>query len=139
MMQCSECSQCAAQWRCNNCKDIYCSRCFVKLHQRGHRIKHEGQPLPYYTKDRLYCDLVRRFNESWNVHLLSEQEAAALLIQRTWRGNRGGDLGKSLMREERRHLRKRWHLIAMQKISQKDNALVAKLRKKFLSIRRSMR
>jgi len=150
MMQCSECSQCAAQWRCNNCEDIYCSRCFVKLHQRGHRIKHEGQPLPYYThevhnlllqrsKDRLYCDLVQRFNESWNVHLLSEQEAAALLIQRTWRGNRGCGLGKSLMREQRRHLRKRWRLVALQNISQKDNTLVAKLRKKFLSIRRWMR
>lgn len=144
LMQCSECSQCAAQWRCNHCEDIYCSRCFVKLHQRGNRIKHEGQPLPYYTpevhnlrlqrsKDRLYCDLVQRFKESWNAHLLDKEECAAILIHRLWRGNRGRILGKSLMREQRRCLRKRWHLIAIQNL-QEDKSLVAKLKKKFLFV-----
>ena len=50
--RCEECNVRAASWRCNDCRQIYCSRCLLALHSIGGPFsQHTADPLPYYTPD----------------------------------------------------------------------------------------
>jgi len=49
VVTCIECERLAARWRCLDCRDLYCTSCFTKMHSRGKKIRHKYESLRYYT------------------------------------------------------------------------------------------
>merc|ERR1711871_1326167 len=46
---CAECESRACRWKCMDCDDFYCTKCFSHVHARGNRAKHRYTMLSYYT------------------------------------------------------------------------------------------
>lgn len=40
VMNCAECERYAARWRCLDCDELFCTKCFGHTHSRGKRIRH---------------------------------------------------------------------------------------------------
>ena len=115
--KCEECVSRAASWRCNDCRQIYCSRCLLGLHSIGGPFaKHIADPLPYYSPE-----MHRRFEEDdmqfrmkakmdvikHKMAKSAEQRYRAYIvqIQAWWRMLLHGRKGASLIRQKRRHIR----------------------------------
>ncbi|CAN0318749.1 unnamed protein product, partial [Phaeothamnion confervicola] len=49
VVPCVSCKSYAARWRCDDCADVFCRRCFAALHAHGNSQLHSVEPLPYYT------------------------------------------------------------------------------------------
>jgi len=119
VVQCVECKQNAAQWRCLDCNDVFCLKCCDSIHRHGNRLDHKFQRLSYYTfsmdrhynhwerTKRLRCHMYVR-EKKRKQNLFEEKKFKAIIIQKRWRGYRGKTFGRNILKEERRKLRLQW-------------------------------
>lgn len=132
VVPCVECQRFAARWRCESCRDNFCSTCFQILHKRGARRFHIATRLGsvYSTES------VRKHREAWNnakkkiVHKnakgVADEELrrrgkvkAAIKIQSVWRSYTGRRHGKEFMRGVRKEEREAWRRRKEEELTQR--------------------
>ena len=117
VQRCEECQSRAASWRCNDCRQIYCSRCLIGLHSIGGPFaKHIADPLPYYSPEMHQRfeedDMQFRIKSKMDVikHRMSKEAEQKYIrnvvrVQAWWRMLLHGQKGMESIRHKRRLMR----------------------------------
>ena len=122
VQDCEECGSHSAQWRCSDCKQVYCNKCLTALHSMGGPFsRHVCSKLPYYTEEmhRSFLDDQRtqvfkhrmaEVNKLWAERAEVRRQRAILQVQSWWRMIRGAREGRLHMLAMRKYQRRLWRL-----------------------------
>lgn len=113
---CEECGNKAARWKCHDCAQLYCEPCLVALHSNGPFRVHKSDKLSYLTPTmfrrlkQLTSDAVARVRLQQVLRDIqreteARQLAAAIRIQKVYRGWRGRLAGRAYLKSRRQELR----------------------------------
>ena len=116
ILPCSECEERACKWRCLECDDCYCTKCFGKVHRTGNRALHRNVPLAYYTvkmenqKLAMEREAKRKIAAAEAAKRMAvddkmKLEFIARKLQAIWRGRKGRADGKKYLKQERKKMR----------------------------------
>jgi len=117
--QCDECNERAVKWRCKDCEDDFCSKCFKQFHRRGNRRSHGYHSLPYLSTElhkreiKLAAEIAA--NDAQEKMLLYQKQQAfekqvfvAVKLQSIWRGKQDRVIVNKLLKQDRLKQRAYW-------------------------------
>ena len=113
VLPCAECGERACKWRCVECEDVYCTKCFAKIHRTGNRSLHTNVPLAYYTvkmeNQRLAVEreaqrklAAEKAAKQMLIDNNMKMEFVARKLQAIWRGRQGRAKGKQYLKQEKK-------------------------------------
>ena len=118
---CAECEERSCRWKCLDCDDFYCTKCFSHVHARGNRASHSYIMLSYYTveMERVRMNALRenRQKEAEAIRLaqlrLAKDFAGDRIAgwgQARFRGNKGREYGLPFLKQGRAELRRMYRV-----------------------------
>ena len=118
---CAECETRSCRWKCLDCDDFYCTKCFSHVHARGNRASHKYTMLSYYTiemeRARMNGIRERKQKEAERIRLAQEKLAKdtagyrmAIWGQARFRGNKGREYGLPFLKKGRAELRRMYRV-----------------------------
>jgi hypothetical protein len=122
VQDCEECRSHSAQWRCDDCKQVYCNKCLTALHSMGGPFsKHHSVKLPYYTEEmhksflddqrtQVFKNRMQEVNRIWAIRNEQTRQKSVLQVQSWWRMIRGAREGRNHILAKRKAVRRAWRL-----------------------------
>ena len=118
---CAECEQRACRWKCLDCDDFYCTRCFSHVHARGARASHKYTMLSYYTvemeaqrmrqlRERRQKKLAEMREKEMKMRSSNAREKVARWGQARFRGNKGREYGIPFLKAGRAEMRRMYRV-----------------------------
>ena len=118
---CAECEERSCRWKCTDCDDFYCTKCFSHVHARGNRATHSYTMLSYYTVEmeraRMNSVRERKFALQEKERLRIEKdnkdravEKISLWGQSRWRGIKGREYGLPYLKKGRAEMRRMYRV-----------------------------
>jgi hypothetical protein len=127
---CAECESRACRWKCLDCDDFYCTKCFSHVHARGNRATHKYAMLSYYTvemeaqrmrlkRERRQKRLAEMRARELKMRVVRAQDKVARWGQARFRGNKGRAYGIPFLKAGRAEMRR------MYRVTKADNKIRA--------------
>ena len=118
---CAECEERSCRWKCTDCDDFYCTKCFSHVHARGNRATHRYTMLSYYTVEmeraRMNTLRERIAKEAREIRLALEkqqkEEATNMIAiwgQARFRGWKGREYGLPFLKRGRAEMRRMYRV-----------------------------
>ena len=117
---CVECEIYACRWRCHSCEDLFCTKCFAKVHSKGSRQSHDCDHLPcqltmlvkYKQAKQFKAEMRERARKRAILEAEKREQqskTSALKLQTLWRARRDRVAGLERMRAARIAKRKAYY------------------------------
>lgn len=118
---CAECEARACRWKCLDCDDFYCTKCFSHVHARGNRAKHRYAMLSYYTvemeeqrmrlkRERRQKHIAQMRAREFKLRVARAQEKIARWGQARFLGNKGRAYGIPFLKAGRAEMRRMYRV-----------------------------